>query len=203
MGIIIEIGLQFIEILTLVFGILGMTFSAMMMFSPNLTKGLSENLNRNIQLDNKIKFLDTEIELNTYFYRHNVVMGVLLIFGSALALFFFYISLDINKFINVFFGSQPQLFFGDILITSVLWIVKLTCLAGLIFGGLLAFAPDRMKRLETKLNSWFETRPLVDKLDRPSNNVDSFFFRYPLTIGFTGTFISFLVLSLSIINLLD
>ena len=114
MAIILEIGLQFIEVLTLVFGILGMTISAMMMFSPNLTKGLSENLNRNIHLDNKIRFLDTEIELNTYFYSHHVLMGLLLIFGSAIALFFFHISLDINKFIKVFFDSQRQLFFLEI-----------------------------------------------------------------------------------------
>ena len=41
MEIVKEIGLQVIEILTLLFGILGMTFSAMLMFSPNLTQSLS------------------------------------------------------------------------------------------------------------------------------------------------------------------
>ena len=90
MDIIKEIGLQVIEVLTLTFGILGMTFSAMLIFSPNLTQNLSNILNRNINLDEKIAFLDRDIEISQYFYGHHVVMGLLLLAGSAIALSFFY-----------------------------------------------------------------------------------------------------------------
>jgi len=203
MEIIREIGLQVIEILTLLFGILGLTFSAMLIFSPNLTKNLSDILNRNVNVDDKIRFLDKDIQVTDFFYSHHLVVGLVIIAGSAFALFFFYFSLDVSKFTRVLFGSQQQAFFGEILITSLLWVGKTTCLTGLFFGILLMFAPDKMKRLENKLNSWFETRSVIEKLDHPTNNVDSFFFRHPLPIGLTGAIISFLILSLSIINLLD
>lgn len=203
MEIIKEIGLQVIEILTLTFGILGMTFSAMLMFSPNLTQNLSNILNRNINIDEKIAFLDKDIEVSRYFYGHHVVAGLLLIAGSAIALCFFYFSLDIAKFIKIFFDSPQQVFFGEILFESILWVGKITCLAGLIFGGMLMFAPTKMKHWEKKLNSWFETKTFIQKLEHSSNNVDSFFFRHPIPIGLTGAVISFFIISLSIINLLD
>jgi hypothetical protein len=203
MEIIQEIGIQVIEILTLTFGILGMTFSAMLMFSPNLTKNFSNILNRNINVDEKISFLDKDIEITDYFYGHHVVVGLLLIAGSAFALFFFYISLDVAQFTKVFFGSPKQVFFGEILINSILWVGKITCLAGLFFGSGLMVAPGKMKRFENKLNSWFDTTSIIDKLDRSSQNVDTFFFRHTFLVGLTGAVISFLIISLSIINLLD
>jgi len=203
MEIIKEIGLQVIEILTLTFGILGMTFSAMLMLSPNMTQNLSNILNRKVNIDEKIAYLDKDIEIAQYFYGHHVVVGLLLIVGSAIALCFFYFSLDVAKFINIFFDSPQQVFFGEILLKSILWVGKITCLAGLFFGSLLMFAPAKMKQWEKKLNFWFETKTMLEKLEQSSDNLDSFFFRHPIPVGLTGALISFFIISLSIINLLD
>ena len=203
MEIIKEIGLQVIEILTLIFGILGMTFSAMLMFSPKLTQNLSGILNRNFNVNDKISFLDKNIEITEYVYGHHIVVSLLLIIGSSIALFFFYFSLDTAKFVRIFFDSPHKIFFGEIFLKSVLWVGKLSCLAGLLFGSLLMFVPTLMKRVDSKLSLWVETKSMIDKLDKPSDNLDSFFFRHPLPIGLTGAIISLLVISLSLINLLD
>ena len=203
MEIIKEIGLQVIEILTLTFGILGMTFSAMLMFSPNMTQNLSNILNRKVNIDEKIAFLDKDIEIAQYVYGHHVVVGLLLIVGSVIALCFFYFSLDVAKFINILFDSPQQVFFGEILIKSILWVGKITCLAGLFFGSLLMFAPAKMKQWEKKINFWFETKTMFEKLEQSSDNVDSFFFHHPIIVGLTGALISCFIISLSIINLLD
>jgi hypothetical protein len=203
MEIIKEIGLQVIEILTLTFGILGMTFSAMLMFSPNMTQNLSNILNRKVNIDEKIAFLDKDIEITQYLYGHHVVVGLLLIIGSVIALSFFYFSLDVAKFIKVFFDSPQQVFFGEIILKSILWVGKITCLAGLFFGSSLMLAPAKMKQWEKKLNSWFETKAMFEKLEQSSDNVDSFFFRHPVPVGLTGAVISFFIISLSIVNLLD
>jgi hypothetical protein len=203
MEIIKEIGLQVIEILTLTFGILGMTFSAMLMFSPNMTQNLSNILNRKVNIDEKIAFLDKDIEISQYLYGHHVVVGLLLIVGSVIALSFFYLSLDIAKFIKIFFDSPQQVFFGEIILKSILWVGKITCLAGLFFGSLLMFAPAKMRQWEKKLNSWFETKTMFEKLEQSSDNVDSFFFSHPVPVGLTGAVISFFIISLSIVNLLD
>jgi hypothetical protein len=203
MEIIREIGFQVIEILTLIFGVLGMTFSAMLVFAPNLTRDLSNILNRNIDVNKKIGFLDKNIEISEFFYSHNVGIGILIIAGSVFVLFFFYFSLDPAKFTKIFFDSPKQAFLGEIVIALILWVGKIACLAGLIFGSLLMFTPNKMKRLENKLNTWFEINPFVEKLDQSNRNLEYFFFRHPLPVGLTGAVLSFLILSLSITNLLD
>ncbi len=203
MEIIQEIGLQVIEILTLIFGILGMTFSAMLVFSSNLPKNFNNILNRNVNIDEKIRFLDKNIEITAYLYSHHVVVGLLLIIGSVFALFFFYFSLNIAKFTNIFFDTPNQVLIGKILLKSILAVGKISCLAGFFVGSLLMFAPDKMKQWEHKLNLWFETGTVIEKLEQPRGKVDSFFFRHPLPIGLTGAVLSFLIISLSLANLLD
>ena len=111
MEIIWDIGLQTIEILTLIFGILGMTISVMLLFSPSLAKSLSTILNRNVDVDKKLEYLDKEIEITEFFYKHHFSMGALLIAGSLFCLFFFFFLLDINKFAGIFFWLPKARFF--------------------------------------------------------------------------------------------
>jgi len=203
MEIFWEIGLQTVEILTLIFGILGMTLSLMMLFSPNLARSFSSILNRSVNVDKQLGYLDKNIEITEFFYGYHVAAGILIVAGSTFSLIFFFFSLDVTKFTDIFFGSQANAFPGELVISSVTWIGKIGCLAGLVFGILLLFAPDFMKRIEDKLNSWFETKPMIEKLNKSSHDLDTFFFRYPIAVGLVGAVISFFLISLSIINLLE
>ena len=51
MEIFWEIGIQTTEILTLIFGIMGMTLSLMLLLVPHLARNLSNVLNRSINVD--------------------------------------------------------------------------------------------------------------------------------------------------------
>ena len=198
-----EIGIQSIEILTLIFGILGMTLSLMLLFAPRLARSLSNILNRSINVDKGIEYLDKDIEISDFFYSHHIAMGILIAAGSAFSLFFFFFSLDISKFAGIFFGSRANLFTAEYIVSTATWIAKIGCLAGLVFGLLMVFRPHLMKRIENKLNSLFETKSMIEKLDKSSHDMDTFFFRHPVAVGLTGGVISFFLISLSIINLLE
>jgi ABC-type antimicrobial peptide transport system permease subunit len=202
MEIFWEIGLQTVEFLTLIFGILGMTISLMLLFSPHLARNLSNILNRRVNVDKHLEYLDKNIEITEFFYGYHVATGILIVAGSAFSLFFFFFSLDVTKFTDIFFGSQANAFSGELIIRSVTWLGKIGSLAGLVFGILLLFAPDFMKRIEDKLNFWLETKPLIEKFDKSSHDLETFFFRYPIAVGLTGAVLSFFLISLSIINLL-
>ncbi len=202
MEIFWEIGIESIEVLTLIFGILGMSLSLMLLLSPGLARSLSNILNRSINVDKGLELLDKDIEISEFFYNHHIVMGILIVAGAAFSLFFFFFSLDVSKFAGIFFGSRANLFTAEIIVSTVTWIGKIGCLAGLVFGILLLFAPDFMKRIEDKLNFWLETKPLIEKLDKSRHDLEPFFFRYPIAIGLTGAVVSFFLISLSIINLL-
>ena len=202
MEIIWEISLQAIEILTLIFGILGITVSLMLLFSPNLAKTLSAILNRNVNLDSKIFYVDKEIPIDTLVYNHHVLMGALLVVGSVFALFFFFFKLDVGTFVKVFVWQQKHVFIGEIIFNSIAWVGKIACSLGLLVGALLVIAPDRMRRLDKKLNVWFETKPIIEKINKPSHQLDTFFFRHPIPFGLFGAVISFFIIALSLMNLL-
>ncbi len=202
MDIIRQIGFQAIEILTLVFGILGMTFSLMLLFSPGLALSLSHVLNRTVNVENKIGVLDKDIELTNFFYHHHVLIGVLMSVGSLFALSFFFFKLDVCRFAAIFFESGQNRFFGEIFLLTIVWIARIGCFLGLVFGLLLMLAPAKMKRIEKKLNSWFETKSMINKLDKSSDHLDTFLFRHPLIIGLVGAMLSLFLILLSIGNLL-
>jgi hypothetical protein len=200
MEIFWEIGLQTTEILTLIFGIMGMTLSLMMLFAPHLARNLSNVLNRSINVDKSLEFLEKDIEISEFLYKHHITMGILLVAGSAFSLFFFFFSLDVSKFAGIFFGSRANAFSAELIVSTITWIGKVGCLAGLLCGLLIIFVPEAMKRIESKLNSWFETKTMIDKFDKSSHDVDSFFFRHPVAVGLTGAVISFFLVSLSILE---
>jgi hypothetical protein len=202
MEIFWEIGIQSIEILTLIFGILGMTLSLMLLFSPRLARSLSNILNRSINVDKGIEFLDKNIEISDFFYNHHFAMGLLIMAGSVFSLFFFFFSLDVSKFAGIFFGSRANLITAELIVSTISWIGKIGCLTGLVFGLMMAIKPDLLRRIENTLNSLFETKSMIDKLDKSSHDMDTFFFRHPVAVGLTGAVLSFFLISLSIINLL-
>jgi len=203
MKIIQQIGLQAVEVLTLITGLLGMTLSIMLLFSINLTQSLNRRLNRKINFDDKIKFLDKDIKTEHYFYGHHVLIGMLLFGGAVFSLFFFYFSLDVAKFTSLFLGSYKYRFVFEILIDSFVWIGKIVCLIALCYGLMLVFVPGRMRQIESKLNFWFETGTIIEKLEKTDHSLDAFVFRHPIMVGVAGAALSLLLLSLSIINLLD
>ena len=203
MDIIEQIALQTLEIITLVTGIMGITFSVMLLISPRLTKSLSKTLNRRINFEDKLDFLDKDIQIANHFYNHNVMFGLLLIGGAIFSLFFFFFSLDIAKFVSIFIGTQKDTFFVEIIIDTIILIGKIACFAAVFYGLLLVFTPAKIRRLESNLNSWFETKSIIEKLDNSSHELDSIIFRHPVLFGLAGAALSFLLLSLSIVNLLD
>ena len=203
MEIFWEIIIQTIEILTLIFGIMGMTLSLMMLLAPHLAQNLSNVLNRSINIDKSLEYLEEDIDISEFIYNHHTIMGMVLVVGSAFSLFFFFFSMDVSKFSGIFFGSQANASSAEMIVSAIAWITKIGCMAGLLCGLLIMFAPETMKRIESKLNSLFETKTMIDKFDKSSHDVDSFFFRHPVAVGLTGAVISFFLVSLSIINLLD
>ncbi len=202
MEIFRDIVLQTIEFLTLTFGILGMTISLMLLFSPSLTQSLSDLLNRSIDVDKRIKSVDKEIQITEFFYDHHITMGTLIVVGSAFSLFSVFFSLDILKFADILFGPGLNMDITAIIVISLTSIGKVGCLAGLVFGCMLVINPDLLKRIDNKMNTWFTAKPWFDKLDESSHSLDTFFFGHPVAVGLTGAVMSIFLIVLSLINLL-
>jgi hypothetical protein len=201
MGIFWEIGLQAIEILTLVVGLLGMAMSLLLLFAPAAAQNLSGIANRSVDVEKKLRFLDKDIRTDDWIYGHPVIVGGGLAAASLFALAFFFFKVDIAEFNRIFFGATPFAP-GEILFQAFVWVGKLACLLGLALGVGLMAAPAKMRRMERSLNAWIDTRSWVEKLDRSGPKLDTVFFRYPIFFGIFGGAVSCLLIVLSILNLL-
>ena len=203
MEIFWDIAFHTVEILTLLFGILGMAFSLLLLFSPRLTKSLGNFFNRSISLDPKINVLDKDIPTEAFIYSHNIIIGICLVAGSIFALIFFFFNIDISNFAKVFLGSPKYFMTLEIIFIFFAWVARLACIFGLICGLVLLFAPAKMQAIEGKVNTWFETQAIFEKLDRNGLELDALFFRHPFFFGMAGAIVSFLIISLAVANLLS
>ena len=203
MDIFWDIGLHTVEILTLLFGVLGMAFSLLLLISPRLTKSAGNFFNRSINVEPKINILDKDIKTETLIYGHHVVFGLCMVAGSVFAFIFFFFDVDISTFASVFIVSGKYFVIFEIIFYAFAWIAKIACILGIVFGGFLLFAPDKMRNLDQKVNIWFETRGIFAKLDQTGPELDVFLFRHPFFFGLTGALVSFLIITLSIVNLLS
>ena len=203
MEIFWDIALRTVEILTLLFGVLGMAFSLLLMSSPRLTKSLGNFFNRNISVGSSTSILDKDIPTEAFIYSHHIIIGLCLVAGSIFALIFFFFNIDITKFANVFLGSQKYFQTLEIIFFFFAWIARIGCVFGLVVGIILLAAPQKMQAYENRVNTWFETRSFFEKLDRSGPELDILFFRYPFFFGMAGALISFLIITLSVVNLLN
>jgi len=192
MQFLIDILLAVSEILMVVIGALGLVLSALLRFNPAAISRWSSVLNRSIDLDRVVPVLNRPVITNGLTYNHPIIFGVVLVIGSVFVLHFLFFQLEASLFTG---------FFGGILFDALVIIGKLACLCGIGLGVALIFIPDKVKILEGKLDSWFDTEPLAQSLNRPISKVDHVFLRHPLLFGAIGLLASFVLLILSAANL--
>lgn len=202
MNLLREIGLRSIEIMTLVFGMLGMTLSLLLLFAPRAAQMLSNILNRSVDVDKALRLLDKDIQTDKIIYGHPILVGGCLVAGSIFALFFFFYKFEASVFARLFFGSHNHALSGEIIFQAVGWIGKLGCLLGLLAGVCLILAPRHVRAIDQKMNTRYETRSWIEKLQRPTHSLDTVLFRYPILSGLLGGSISSVLIALSILNLL-
>jgi len=197
-----EISLQAVGILTLIFGILGIALSLLLLFSPNTTRKVSNLFNRYIDVDKKVTYIDKEIETESLIYSHHILTGVCLIAGSLFILIFLLFKLDVTSFVKIFFSSQKFYSINEIIFSSMAIIGKLAGVAGIIVGVILLFSPSQMKKIENKVNIWFSTQNMIDKLDETHHDIDTFIYQHTVLFGLIGLIISIFLTVLATINIL-
>ena len=202
MNIFWEIALQTVSILALIFGILGVAFCLLLLISPNAIKKISNVINRSIDVDKKVSYLDKDIRTENIIYKHHVIAGVSLIVGSGFILIFLMFKLDVAAFVNIFFSSQKFFLINEILLNSIAVIGKFVGVAGIIIGLILLFSPGKMKKIEKKINTWFSTKEMISKLDETHHDIDTFIYQHAILSGLTGLIISILLTVLATINIL-
>ena len=130
-------------------------------------------------------------------YRHNILFGIALIAGAGFLLVFLFFKMDTARVVNLFFDKKYVLLV-DIVVKVMVLAGKITGSAGVISGFLLLFAPEAMMKIENKMDSWFATQFVVDRLDEFHHGIENLILKYPLLFGFAGLMTSLILVILSI-----
>lgn len=197
MEIIKDIGFQALEIFILILGLTGLAISFLLLVSPNKARSINSLFNQQITLDKQLTYLDKPVLTDSLTFRHNILFGITLIAGSGFLLVFLFFQLDIERVVNLFYDKK-YLFLIDIVVKVMVLIGKITGFAGVISGLLLLFAPEVMITIENKMDSWFATQFVVERLDEFHHGVENLILKYPLLFGFAGLMTSLILVILSI-----
>lgn len=202
MRIVWEVGLQAVEILTLVVGMLGMAMSVLLLVTPAAAHYISGLVNRGVDIEKKLKFLDKDLRTEEWIYSHGRIAGSLLALASLFAFTFFLFNVNVSELNRILFGD-PDSTGGQILLLTFVWIGRLACVMGVLIGVGLAAAPNALRRLERGLNVWIDTRSWIEAINRPTRQLDTVIFRFPVFFGILGGAVSALLIVLSVLNLLN
>jgi hypothetical protein len=199
--IIKNIGFQTLEILILILSLVGLAISFLLLVSPNRAKSINSLFNQQITIDNKLNYLDKPVLTDSLTYRHNILFGITLITGSGFLLVFLFFQMDVPRVVSLF-SDYKYVVLVDIVVKAMVLAGKIASLAGIIFGLLLLFAPEAMIKIENRMDSWFATQFVVDRLDESHHGVENLILKYPLLFGFAGLMTSLILVILSIGSLL-
>jgi len=193
MGIMWEICLNAIKILTLIVGISGIILSLLLLLSPDLAKRVSNLFNKRVNMDQKITYLNKYIPTEGLIFRHNIIFGIAFIAGSIFSLIFLFFQLEITGCSNIL---------SEVMIKFLVLLGRISGLAGIVVGLFLLLAPEKIRNIEEKMSAGVDTQSVVEKLDEFHHNIDPIFFRYPRLLG-SGVLIASVVLTiLSTMNIL-
>ena len=198
-----EIGLQALEIITFVVGILGVTTSFLLLLSPKMMMALSCVFNRHFDLDRKMSCLDKNIRIDRLIYRFNFVSGACLIFGSSFILVYLFYRFDEQHIIRALFGTVESAELNRILIQFLASIGKVAGIIGVLAGSILLFNPTLLKAIESRLNVWCSTEPLVDKLEKSRGEIDTIVYKRPVMFGLIGLVTSLVLTVLAFNNMVS
>jgi hypothetical protein len=160
-------------------------------------------LNRSIDVDKKIsRFVDRSILTADFFYRHNINSGVCLVVGAVFILLFLFFRLDLDGLVAVFFGNDKFKVTYKIIINTMALLGKVAGSAGLLIGVMLVCCPARMQQIERRMDTWFATQPMWERLDRSRPSVDTLVYRRPIMFGAIGLFTSVVLTFLAVNNLI-
>lgn len=184
MDIIWQIWSQAAPFLILVFGLSGTAFSLLLLVSPGTITKHSECLNREISIEDKLRCIDEEIHISSFFYKQSRYFGICLLGAALFLLSGGRSDPDTSNLARVFFKTSQ--YHIPLIFSAFLMIGKIVCWLGLFLGLMLVFVPDKLLKLENRLNTRIETQPFIDKLDVPKHSLDLFLSRHPLVSGLAG-----------------
>ena len=192
MSLVREILFQFLALTTITVGILGTIISILMMFAPRRLEKLGRLLNYDFRLEDKLSWLNYPCQTSGFTFRFHRLCGTVMIAASGFLLAFLIFG---------FKAPPTPTVLAEVVTSSLMWLAKIVAASGLAIGGFLLLAPERLRKLEEKMNRNIDTQSLVNNLNESHDGFDSMSLRHPVLVGSIVLIASLILIVLSVTRL--
>lgn len=189
MSIVKNILLSSAEIITITVGVAGLILSLAILVSPAAVGRISGKLNRQFNFGNRYEQLNRQVSVERVLGWVPFLSGSLIAGGSLAVLAF------------LCFSPMPQ-YTGRVMLAigfeSLVLLARLASVLGFVFGCMLMFAPDALKRINDKLNRWHDADAVVHRMEQYTIDFDGWILNNPRASGVIGLIMSVVLLVVSI-----
>ncbi len=160
---------------------LSMLYGLWLIISPTTALKLNQRINKSFSLRETTKPLEKPVHIESKFYRHAKISGILLILGAIYLLYLLFWELNFEELAKNLPGLTVltwewllqafQVFFG---IMSVIVF---------LMGFLILLRPSQLKPLEEKANTWVSTRQKMQFMSEDRGQADKLLDQFPRQFG--------------------
>ncbi|MCK5707388.1 MAG: hypothetical protein KAI43_07015 [Candidatus Aureabacteria bacterium] len=204
MKIIFNILIESSEYFAIIAGILGLMLFFTMSFSLDILKILGKLFNRPYSTKNIEQSVNKTTNIENALYARSMLVGAIVSFASVWIFFFLVFQLDLEKIIKILSIKHEMIPFMLALFQTAKLFSIFSIVICFIFGLILSFDRNSAEAISNKLNSWYDTERLEEKLDNTIfKDTDTICFLHNKFFGFLGLIASIILLVLAITNIVS
>ncbi|OGS93475.1 MAG: hypothetical protein A2061_07970 [Gallionellales bacterium GWA2_59_43] len=166
-----------LAIFLLIGALTGIAVALVLIYRPALYERVSLAANRWVSTRHYTRAADRMLSLESWFYRHHRLLGILVCVGAGYLLVYFGLLFDKAAALQQLPQMLPIRLKVPLLegLLDALVLVSLTGAAASLFVGLLLWLrPSLLRGIEEASNQWISTRRAERLLDIPRDEVEAF-----------------------------
>jgi len=178
-----EMYLEMIELFFIVGGLLAIGTGGILFFKPELIERWSHLGNKWYSGSEWTKPLDVVHETDSFYFKNHLPVGVTMMIVSLIGLFLIANRMpNTEEVLAVTSNAEEGMSLG-ILLEALKWFLIFAIVLGFPVWGFLAFAPDKLKSINKKLNTWVSAGLILLPLEKMNHGFDHFVLHYHRFFG--------------------
>lgn len=164
----------------------GLIIGATLILRPQWLIHLGRICNRWVSTRHVDKFLETTINIDSWFYRYRRSSALLTSAGAIYMLYYFGMQIDkVSVVSGLAKRFQIPVAYSSVFFEPMVLIMLLGSVFALFISLFMLIRPSQFHKFEHGANGWVSLRRTMKPLEVMRDNVDAFTFRHPQQVGGT------------------
>jgi len=178
-----EMYLEIVKLFFIVGGFVAVVIGLILFFNPARIAGWSKLGNKWYSSSKWTKPLDVMHETDSFYFKHHLAVGVVMMVLSLLGLFLVATRMPDTEQVMASVSSIDMGVGFGVLLESLKWFLVLSIILGFPVWGFLAFSPEKLKSINKSLNKWVSAGLIMLPLEKMNLGFDNFVLHYHRVFG--------------------